>query len=131
MMALTVRQPWAWMIIHAGKDIENRTWATRYRGPLLIHAGKGKPTRAEIEWVDQYARDRGVSIPWSQLEYGAVIGQVNLIGCTESHESTWWMGPVGWILADPRPLPPRPAKGQLGLFDVSSVSHDSRARTSS
>lgn len=36
--ALTVRQPWAWCIEH-GKPVENRTWQTRYRGPLAIHAG--------------------------------------------------------------------------------------------
>jgi ASCH domain len=36
---LTVRQPWAWAIIHGGKDVENRSWRTKYRGPLLIHAG--------------------------------------------------------------------------------------------
>jgi hypothetical protein len=38
--ALTVRQPWAWATIYAGKDVENRRWRTTYRGPLLIHAGK-------------------------------------------------------------------------------------------
>ena len=40
MKALSIKQPWAWAIIHAGKNVENRTWATSYRGPLLIHAGK-------------------------------------------------------------------------------------------
>lgn len=37
--ALTVKQPAAWAIFHRGKDVENRPWATKYRGPLLIHAG--------------------------------------------------------------------------------------------
>lgn len=37
--ALTIRQPWAHAIFHLGKDVENRSWRTRYRGPLLIHAG--------------------------------------------------------------------------------------------
>jgi hypothetical protein len=36
--ALSIRQPWVWAIVHAGKDIENRTWWTPYRGPVLIHA---------------------------------------------------------------------------------------------
>ena len=40
-LALSVRQPWAWAIIHAGKDIENRSWATKFRGRVLIHASKG------------------------------------------------------------------------------------------
>jgi hypothetical protein len=38
MRALTIRQPWAWLIVHGHKDLENRTWCTSYRGPLLIHA---------------------------------------------------------------------------------------------
>ena len=37
---LTVRQPWAWLLTHGVKPVENRTWKTSYRGPLLIHAGK-------------------------------------------------------------------------------------------
>jgi ASCH domain len=36
---LTIRQPWAWAIIYGGKDVENRSWLTKHRGPLLIHAG--------------------------------------------------------------------------------------------
>lgn len=39
MKALTVQQPWAWAIIHGGKNTENRTQSWRYRGPLAIHAG--------------------------------------------------------------------------------------------
>ena len=35
---LTVRQPWAWAILFAGKDIDNRSRSTDYRGPLMIHA---------------------------------------------------------------------------------------------
>ena len=40
MKAISIRQPWAWLIVHGYKDVENRTWATKYRGPILIHAGK-------------------------------------------------------------------------------------------
>lgn len=47
-VALSIRQPWAWLIIHGGKDIENRTWPTRFRGRVAVHAGKGM-TRDEYE----------------------------------------------------------------------------------
>ena len=40
MKALSVRQPWAWAIIYAGKDVENRTWPTRYRGFVIVHASQ-------------------------------------------------------------------------------------------
>lgn len=48
MIALSIRQPWAWHILNSGKDIENRDWPTRFRGRVLIHASKGM-TRAEYE----------------------------------------------------------------------------------
>lgn len=41
MKALSIRQPWAWLIVNGYKSIENRTWNTRIRGTILIHAGKG------------------------------------------------------------------------------------------
>lgn len=47
MKALTIRQPWASLIAHGVKTIETRSWSTKYRGPLAIHAGKAKPERSE------------------------------------------------------------------------------------
>jgi len=38
--ALSIWQPWAWLIANGYKDIENRTWWTKFRGPFLIHASK-------------------------------------------------------------------------------------------
>lgn len=38
--ALSLRQPWAWAVVHGYKDVENRSWSTKHRGPLLIHASK-------------------------------------------------------------------------------------------
>jgi len=51
MRAITVRQPWAWAIIHGGKDVENRTRniAGKYRGPVAIHAG----LRHDLEYDKQ------------------------------------------------------------------------------
>jgi hypothetical protein len=40
MKALSVRQPWAWAIIYALKNVENRGWPIHYRGDILIHAAK-------------------------------------------------------------------------------------------
>lgn len=47
--ALSIRQPWAWLILHAGKDIENRTWQTYQRGWFAIHASKGMTRREYYE----------------------------------------------------------------------------------
>lgn len=45
MLALSIRQPWAWLIINGGKDIENRDWPTKFRSRILVHAGKGASAR--------------------------------------------------------------------------------------
>ena len=48
MKALSIRQPWAWLIVNSHEDVENRTWRTRERGPVLVHASKGMtPTEYE------------------------------------------------------------------------------------
>ncbi len=144
MKALSIRQPFAWAVIHAAKDVENRTWRTDYRGPLLIHASKRKPTIAEMEaffqlwekaWVDGL-RDGatspiGMKDVAQQFEYGGIVGQVEVIGCcaeddTLTHDgpvpdasmSAWFAGPYGLVLRDPKPLPFREYRGRLGLFEV-------------
>jgi len=53
MKAISIRQPWAWLIVNGYKDIENRSWPTKFRGRVLIHASKGM-TRAEYDDVEDY-----------------------------------------------------------------------------
>jgi hypothetical protein len=110
MKALTVKQPWAWAIIFGGKDIENRSWRTRYRGPLLIHAGAAyRPEASMPRRVRAPAKDR--------LDFSAIIGAVELTGVVEKSKSPWFRGKYGFVLAKPLPLkPPIPCKGRLGLW---------------
>ncbi len=111
--ALSVRQPWAWLIVNGYKDVENRSWPTHHRGPLLIHAGSNTselPRRSEIE------RQHGIKVP-EGIELGGIIGVVNLIDCKARTDSPWHnRGSIGWVLAKPRRLPFRACKGNLGLF---------------
>ena len=116
MKVLVVRQPWAWLIVHGYKDIENRTWATRYRGKLLIQASAALPPKAELEYSYAVARRRGIKLP-EELETGGIVGSVQLDDCVTHSRSRWFSGPVGWVLSKPRRLPFFPLKGQLGLFD--------------
>ncbi|MCB2412377.1 hypothetical protein LGT39_05880 [Demequina sp. TTPB684] len=92
MKILTVRQPWAWAIIHGGKDVENRSRniAGDYRGPVAIHAAKREvPNRFEPGG----ASDRIVTITgWMPLitlppNLGAIIGVVDLVDVHYSHPS--------------------------------------------
>jgi hypothetical protein len=112
--ALSVRQPWAWLIVNGFKDIENRSRRTHHRGPLLIHAGSSLDSYAEkIEWVE---RKHGISVPL-EMDTGGIVGVVDVIDCVESHKSKWFeKGKFGWVLANPRCLKFRPCKGALNLF---------------
>jgi len=123
MIALSIRQPWAWLIVHAGKDIENRCWATKFRGRVLVHAAKGM-TKREYEDVDEFLYscslpESDILLPeFAELERGGVIGSVEIADCVEDSDSPWFFGKYGFVLRDPKPLPFTPWKGQLGFFDV-------------
>lgn len=121
MMALSIRQPWAWLILNRGKDIENRMWHTNFRGRFLIHASKGM-TREEYEdgldMAHIVAPSAGELPPFEVLERGGIVGSVELVDCVTASKSLWFFGRYGFVLRDARPLPFRPYKGQLGFFDV-------------
>lgn len=118
MKALSIRQPWASAIIQLNKDIENRTWGTSYRGPILIHAAKTM-TGADQAAFEEVAHVAGVKFrPLQTLPLGCVIGQAEIVDCVRAHDSPWFFGPYGFVLANVKPLAPRACKGQLGFFDV-------------
>ena len=85
MKALTIWQPWAWCIIHAGKDIENRSWATKSIGPLAIHAGTNRNRRYFEDARRWIKATCGVDVPdFDQLQRGAVIGvEIGRASCRE------------------------------------------------
>lgn len=122
MKALSIKQPWANLIIHAGKDIENRTWKTTYRGRLAIHASKRKSWGEYVDAVvlaEQSGLTASISIPMpDECVYGAIIGTVDLIDCVEKSDSPWFCGPYGFVLSNPRPLlVPVLVRGSLGLWE--------------
>lgn len=113
MKALSVCQPWAWAIIHGAKRIENRSWRTRYRGPLLIHAGKSRKLKMDV-------LPGGTKVP-SGLVYGALIGVVDLVDCVPVDDvagDPFALGPWCWKVENPRAIEPVAWKGQLNLFNV-------------
>lgn len=118
--ALSIRQPWAWLILNAGKDIENRTWSTRFRGEFLIHAAKGctrKEYRAAIEdWVYLFDVPDCRVPAFDSLQFGGIIGVAKLADCVQESDSEWFFGPFGFVLRDVKPLPFTPCKGALGFF---------------
>lgn len=123
--ALSVRQPWVYAIFTLGKDIENRSWKTPYRGPCLIHAGKAL-TKADYEFFADYVtNDTARPIlgpvtvpPMADLVRGGIVGIVDIVDCVTESDSPWFMGDVGFVLANPRLLPFVPYSGKLGFFNV-------------
>ncbi|MDF0733587.1 ASCH domain-containing protein [Pseudomonas entomophila] len=118
MKALSIKQPWAWLIVHGGKDVENRTWHTKLRGRFLVHASQGM-TWDYYRWAAGFARQAGVDVPtFNELERGGIIGSVELVDSVDHSDSPWYMGDKAFVLRDPKPLPFTPLKGQLQFFDV-------------
>ena len=121
MRALSIRQPWAWLIVNGHKDIENRDWSTSYRGQFLVHAGKAM-SRSYYENVADYLIQRFAASlalpPFDSLDRGGVIGLTTIVDCVQTSESLWFMGAHGFVLRDSRPLPFHPCNGQLGFFDI-------------
>src|SRR5438552_907079 len=95
MKCLSLRQPWAWLLVNGHKDIENRTWKTKHRGPLLIHAGLRPATDDEQIRKDVWRRFR-VRIP-QKLPTGGIVGKVTVTDCVDSSRSRWFFGPVGFV----------------------------------
>ena len=114
-LALTIRQPWAWAIIHAGKNVENRSWSTDHRGPLVIHAGR----RIDPNGVARL-RELGLDPPdETEILVGGIIGQVELTGVRRDDPSRWAVpGAYHWQLADARALPFEPLRGCQTLWRV-------------
>lgn len=118
--ALSIKQPWAWAIIHAGKDIENRNWTTNFRGLVCIHAGKSGDNGISdemIEMIQVSALRRGVMPPGAEdLGYGGIVGVAEVVDCVDSHPSPWFFGRYGFVLRNARPVPFIPVRGALGFF---------------
>lgn len=131
MRALSIRQPWPWLITRPDvtdpverallyereeiKIVENRTWRTLYRGPILLHAGE-KVDRVGYDWVRECFPE--IPLPsLTALERGGVVGDADLVDCVSWIRSRWFNGPLGFVLSDARPLPFQRGPGKLGLFE--------------
>lgn len=111
-LALSIQQPWAWLIASGHKDVENRPWATRIRGWVGIHAGKA----FDREGYD-FVRREFPQIPLPEaFDAGGIVGRVRITGCVQDLESPWFFGPYGFVLADAELLALRVCRGELGFF---------------
>jgi hypothetical protein len=118
MLALSIRQPWAFLIASGIKDVENRTWPTRQRGRILIHAGKVFDLDG---WKYIRSAHPEILLPgFGHFRRGGIVGSVVLIDCVQASESPWFEGPFGFVF-DPRRCMAtrfRACRGQPGFFDI-------------
>lgn len=116
MKTLSILQPWAWLIAQGHKDIENRKWSTPFRGPFLIHAGKGFDRYGYQEIRHSFPN---IEMPdLNDFERGGIVGYAEIINCVEESRSPWFNGPYGFAIRSSRPLAFTPWRGQLGWFEV-------------
>ena len=93
MKAISIKQPWASLIAHGIKDIENRKWKTNYRGKVYIHASAKQAGSYDellndlqkIEFKEKYDR---VTLR-KQHHFSAIIGEVDIVDCVINHPSIW------------------------------------------
>lgn len=123
MKALSIKQPWAYLIIHGLppnmchmhtnpiKDTENRNWNTKLRGTFLVHASTKADSLAMKKYID-------AGLDPEKLVRGAIIGSVELVDVVTESSSSWFQGKYGFVLRSPIPLSePVPWKGQLGFWE--------------
>jgi hypothetical protein len=126
--ALSLKQPFAWLIANGYLLVDDRTWGTQYRGPILIHASKG----LYEAYYQHIKSNTDVPIPdRDKLEYGGVVGIAKLVLCSKpgelpagiSREQRAHFGGVhqeyyGFLFEQARPLPLIPCAGKLGIFEI-------------
>lgn len=118
--ALSIRQPWAWAILNAGKRLENRPVRWKYRGPICLHASLYMNGPAYDE-AEKFITDRTSLWPPAMLSAsnirGGIIGTAEIVGCIDHSDDPWWMGPYALVLENVQPVKFIPVKGALGLFN--------------
>ena len=128
MKALTIKQPWATLIMQGNKRFEFRSWQTKYRGDLLIHAGKG---------IDKEAMKRLAKYLPEELPYGKILGKVRLVDCIKMspefkelllkenkdiYTKSSFQEKYGWQVTDVEVYEkPIEAKGHLSLWEYNDI----------
>ena len=120
--ALSIKQPWAWLIVNGYKTVENRNWNTKFRGGFIVHAGKSFDKDG---YEDVKSKFPEITMPEiKDFERGGVVGEVFLdhvipqsqYSLLTSDDKKWFIGKYGFILSEAKRLPFQPCKGKLGFF---------------
>ena len=118
-LVLSIRQPWAYLITSASKDVENRDWPTKVRGNVRVHAGKVM-TKDDYEACVLFCSGLPDTAlpndfqfpPFDELrkQCGGIVGHMNIVDCVVESSSPWFCGPFGFVLDAGGTLPFRPCR---------------------
>lgn len=122
MKALSINQPWAWLIVNGHKGVENRDWDTNFRGEFYIHAGKKYDDSVAGFLAQKFPHI--ILPPKSEIPMGGIVGTARLINVVHEKyydlladkDKPWFFGSFGFILDEQKPCDLMPCKGQLGFF---------------
>lgn len=126
---LSIKNPWSYLIVTGLKDVENRTWRTKYRGKILIHSSAKWDKSVELNQLFTYEQYNAMNAHTRQkvfsriLPCSAIIGEVEIVDCIQNSESIWAVpGQWHWVLENPvfytNYLPN--VKGKLGIWNYNS-----------
>lgn len=94
MKAITIKQPWASLIVHGIKDIENRNWPCprKYIGQrVFIHAAGSHGRKFSIDLTDAQTKAAFATIAietmFGNMPFGSIIGSVEIVDCSINHPS--------------------------------------------
>lgn len=132
MKAITVKQPWAELIARGDKAVENRTWCTKWRGALAIHAGLQDCesdmaacwlARVVTPYQSYSCKQLGVMLYGSR---GAIVAVCTLVDCVRlrhvpARHHVFAVGPWCWILSHVRRVHIPGVRGRQGLFEVPDI----------
>ena len=124
MKCISIKQPWAWLIAAGYKDIENRSWATKFRGECFIHASAGMTKAEYFDCVEIALKinpklSNRIMPSYADLKRGGIIGKCEIYDVVTHSDSPWFFGPVGWRVRNAMYFSQlHQMKGQLSFFDV-------------
>jgi hypothetical protein len=122
--AITIRQPWAHAVIQGWKPIENRSWPTKVRGTVAIHAAQRAEDKEFFDFIHKKGLGAQIALDMASarnLPHSAIIGLADIIDCVTSSPSPWFEGPFGFVFTNPRLLRPISCRGALQIFDLDSA----------
>lgn len=131
MKALSIKNPWGFLIAKGWKDVENRTWRTHYRGRILIHVSKKlDPIYKDIFFKSRYQLSDDqfdeMILELNNASTGCIIGEVDIVDVVENHPSVWSAkGQFQWVLKNPILYESKivNVKGALGLWDYQQMNY--------